>query len=124
MSAIFAGALAILVWVGIINARIPLLKVVELRSMAAAGETVHVDDGRVLAIESYAPLRFTVTGESAPGAPLRVTSPRSAPENFKVGGAVSLWGTYDPAAGTFQAYRVATKCPSKYTAKTDPGRDR
>jgi len=116
VSAIFLCALGVLVWVGVVDASIPVLKLGQLSSDAYKGGNVQIDDGKVAAIESYAPLRFTVTAENDSSLSMQVSSPRSVPENFKEGIKVSLRGEYDPKRNSFEAYKISTQCPSRYEA--------
>ena len=125
VSAIFVAALGTLLWVGVASA-IPDLSVAEvlespLVNGAQPGDAspCQVKDGKVLAIESIAPLRFSVASRHDPTRVLAVTSDRSVPDNFRVGIDVGLRGTYRPQKGVFEAYRVTTKCPSKYEASKD-----
>lgn len=126
VSVIFIAALGTLLWVGVASA-IPELSVTEvlaeqpLVNGAQRGEDspCQVKDGKVLAIESLAPLRFSVASRYDPTRVLSVTSDRSVPDNFRVGIDVGLRGTYQREKGVFEAYRVTTKCPSKYEASKD-----
>ena len=123
LSLVFAAALAVLVYVGLVERSIPVLRLTQLRSAEYAGGTVQVDGGEIAAIESYAPLLFTVRPEGDPSFLLRVRSERLAPENFKEGIKVSLRGEYDPEEDVFVAYKVSTQCPSRYEASGEGGSD-
>jgi len=120
VAAIFVSAIMALVWVGVASA-IPIVTIAELGAPANAGSEVEVKDGKVEAIESIAPLRFTVTSRTGGGTVVRVSSPRTIPDNFKVGIDVGLRGTYNAGKNVFDAYNVTTKCPSKYEASKDAG---
>ena len=119
VSAVFLVALAVLVYVGVVSGSIPNLKLAQLASPKYEGGPVQVDDGKVAAVESYAPLKFTVAAENDPSVVIRVTSPRSVPENFKEGIKVSLRGEYDPKTNSFNAYKISTQCPSRYVATSE-----
>lgn len=121
VAAVFVLALAVLVYVGIVERSIPVLRVSQLMSadVARAGGTIQVDGGEVATIESLAPLVFTVRPEGDPNLRVRVRSDRLAPENFKEGVKVSLRGEWDPSAEVFVAYKVSTQCPSRYQATSE-----
>lgn len=115
VSVILVVAISLLIWVGIVEASIPVLRLTRLAADYRGG-TVQVDDGKVAEVESRSPLVFTVSPEGDRSLTLRVESDRIAPENLKSGTGVSIRGTYDPGTGVFHAYRVSTQCPSKYEA--------
>lgn len=121
LSVIFAAALAVLVYVGLMERSIPVLRLTQLRSAEYVGGAVQVDGGEIASIDSYAPLLFTVRPEGDPSFVLRVRSERLAPENFKEGIKVSLRGEYDPKEDVFVAYKVSTQCPSRYEASGEAG---
>ncbi|MBI4604773.1 MAG: cytochrome c maturation protein CcmE [Planctomycetes bacterium] len=117
--ALFLAALGALIGVGVASA-IPVVSVAQLATPEYPGGTVEVKDGKVAAIESLVPLRFTISRRDGPETEtVRVESPRTVPESFKVGIDVGLRGAYDPGKKLFQAYQVTTKCPSKYEASKD-----
>jgi cytochrome c-type biogenesis protein CcmE len=116
VSAVFAGALAVLVWVGIVEASIPVLRPSQLLSGEYQGGTVQIDGGKVASVESLTPLRFEIQPDGDDATRVRVRSARLAPENFKVGVKVSLRGEYDATSGVFEAYKISTQCPSRYEA--------
>ena len=112
---VFACAVGVLLWQGV-SSKVPVLQVHQVLAEDHGLSRIQVDGGKVLAIESLAPLRFVVAPEGDSTTALKVYSSEIVPENFKVGVAVSLRGQYDADAGTFNAYRVTTACPSKYRA--------
>ncbi len=121
VSAILAGAVGVLVWVGIVQSSIPVLTVTQLRT-GYAGGAVQLDGGKVAAIQSLMPLSFTIASSEDPTARVEVRSDQIAPENLKEGTPVSLRGTYEPGSNSFQAYRISTQCPSRYEAANEaPG---
>lgn len=115
VAAIFLVALGSLIWVGLASA-VPVISVAELRDSAAQSGELELKDGQVRSIESFAPLRFTVGARTGIGEPITVESPRTVPENFKVGIDVGLVGVFDQQRNVLVASRVLTKCPSKYEA--------
>ena len=115
---LFLLALTALVWVGLAS-MIPVLGVARLRTEEYQGGNVEVKDGQVSAIESIAPLKFTIKPRAGVEPRVLVETPRSVPENFKVGIDVGLRGTYDSEANLFSAYHISTKCPSKYEASKE-----
>ena len=113
VAVILLGAMTALVWAAFASA-IPVVSVAELSQANAGGIEVQIKDGQIREIESLAPLQFTISSRSGLGGTVRVKSPRSVPENFKVGIDVGLRGTYDSKERVFDAYSVTTKCPSRY----------
>ncbi len=122
VAVIFLSALSALIWVGVASA-IPIVSVAELNTPQFAQGEVEIKDGQVQAIESFAPLRFTVASRSGAGPQILVESPRTVPENFKIGIDVGLRGSFDHKKRLFHAYQVTTKCPSKYEASKDGLKD-
>lgn len=118
VSLVLVAAIGVLVWVGVEAASIPVVKIAELKGGAHGGIDVQVD-GKVVAIESYSPLSFSVASEKDPANVLLVSSERSVPENFKVDSSVSLRGEYQKEKSLFVAYRISTQCPSKYEASKE-----
>lgn len=121
VSGIFVSALAVLVWVGVVEASIPVLKLSQLQSAEYEGGTIRLDDGHVAQIESLVPLRFTIAAKNDPSLTLQVESDTSKPENFKVGIDVGLQGEYNREKRLFRAFKVSTRCPSRYEATKDAG---
>jgi cytochrome c-type biogenesis protein CcmE len=119
VGAVFLSALVVLVWVGVVNASIPVLQVAELLSEEYKGGEVQVDGGKIAKIESYAPLRFSVAAENDPKLAIAVASKVGVPENFKEGIKVSVRGEYDRDTKIFHAYKVSTQCPSRYEATSE-----
>ncbi len=120
VTTILVAAAGILLWVGIIRAAIPVLKVGKLLRGEYPGGVVQVDGGTVKAIRSHTPLVFVLGGSEGPQSEVLVRSKQFAPENFREGVPVSIRGVYDPATATFEAYRVATQCPSRYRPAPAP----
>jgi len=118
VSGLFLCALTALVWVGLASA-IPIVGVAELGSSDFKDMDVEVKDSKIVAIESLAPLRFSVAPRTVDAPVFQVETERSVPENFKVGGDVGLRGSYDPERKVFVAYHVSTICPSKYEASKE-----
>jgi hypothetical protein len=116
--ALFLVALTALVWVGLAST-IPVLGVAQLKTPKYDGGDVEVKDGQVSAVESIAPLKFTIKPRAGNEPQVLVETPRTVPENFKVGIDVGLRGSYDPETNLFSAYHISTKCPSKYEASKD-----
>ena len=116
---ILLGAATSLVAVAI-SSSVEVLRIDDLRT-AYAGGKIQVDGGKVLEIASYNPLAFTVCPDGNPDAAIQVVSKRTPPENLKPGIDVSLRGEYDPSTNTLDAYRISTKCPSKYEASKGDG---
>jgi len=116
--ALFLVALTALVWVGLAS-MIPVLGVARLSTQEYEGGDVEVKDGQVAAIESLSPLKFTIQPRAGTEPQVFVETPRSVPENFKVGIDVGLRGSYDSETNLFSAYHISTKCPSKYEASKD-----
>lgn len=114
VSAILTAAAGTLFWVGVVRASIPVLTVRELLLGEYRGGTVQVDGGTVKAVRSRAPLVFTLEASPGGGPEILVRSRQLPPENFREGIPVSVRGTYDPEAKTLEAYRVSTRCPSRY----------
>jgi hypothetical protein len=119
VSLVLVSAIGVLVWVGVEAASIPVVRVAELKGGSHWEDEVRIDDGKVVAIESYSPLTFTVANEKDPSNVLLVASERSVPENFKVGSNVGLRGVYRKDRGLFDAYQISTQCPSKYEASKE-----
>ena len=121
VSAIFAAALAVLIWVGVVQASIPVLRPEQLIGAQSTyeGGPVQLDGGKIASIESYTPLKFTVASDKNPSLIIRVHSERLAPENFKEGIKVSLRGQFDRSKGLFVADKVSTQCPSRYEAASE-----
>ncbi len=120
---VFVVAVSVLVGVAL-GARIPVLTVDQLTSGDYEPGTVerHVqaDGAQVVEIESTEPpLRFKIATESNPTQVISVVSPQVMPDNFRVGIPVSVRGAYDPKTNEFTAYRVTTKCPSRYEASSE-----
>jgi cytochrome c-type biogenesis protein CcmE len=118
VSLALVASIGVLVWVGVEAASIPVVRIGELKGGTHGGVDVQVD-GKVVAIESYSPLRFSIASEKDPENILLVTSERSVPENFNVGRNVSLRGEYQKEKSCFDAYRITTQCPSKYEASKE-----
>ena len=115
-------AIGVLVYVGVVYASVPVMKIAELRTITLPEDNeVRVDEGKVASIQSLAPLRFTVAAAKDPSSTLVVESRRTVPENFKVGIEVSVVGEYDGSRRVLTAYRVSTMCPSKYEASKEGG---
>jgi cytochrome c-type biogenesis protein CcmE len=113
-------AIGVLVYVGVVYASVPVMKIAELRNITLPEDNeVRVDEGKVASVESYAPLRFTVAAAKDPSSTLVVESRRTVPENFKVGIEVSVVGEYDASRHVLTAYRVSTMCPTKYEASKE-----
>src|SRR4029450_9846095 len=108
------AALGVLIGVGVASA-VPRVSLAKLTSEPVDGD-VQIDDGQVVAIESQMPLRFSIATSETSTDVVRVESPRSVPENFKIGTKVHLTGSYDRTKSVFQAYTVSTICPSRYEA--------
>ena len=121
VSGIFVTALTVLVWVGIVEASIPVLKLSQLRSAEYEGGTIRLDEGQVAQIDSLAPLRFTIATKNDPSSTLQVESDAPPPENLKVGIDVGLLGEYNREKQSFRASKVSTRCPSRYQASEDAG---
>lgn len=129
---VFLLAVGALVAVGL-NSSIPEMRLAQLLAESPDGAdgpgrptgevTCQLKDGQVAAIESLAPLRFTVTSRTDTRLSLKVTSSRAVPENFKVGIDVGLKGTFKPGSQVFDAYAVTTKCPSRYEASKEYGKE-
>lgn len=119
VAVLFLGAAAALVGVAM-SSSVPVLEIHTLRS-AYAGGRVQVDGGKIVEVQGYEPLRFRVAPEGNPEAAIDVVSSSTAPENFKPGIDVSLRGDYDPEKNLLTAYRISTKCPSKYEASKEVG---
>lgn len=116
---VFVVALSALVWVGIASA-IPVLPLARLASPEYQGGNVEIKDAKVARVETWSPLRFSVTSrDGSLSEVIWVETPRSIPENFKEGNDIGLQGSYDRATNTFQAYRLTTACPSKYEASKE-----
>jgi cytochrome c-type biogenesis protein CcmE len=98
---------------------IPVMGVARLRTPEYPGGEVEIKDGQVAAIESISPLKFTIRPRAGNEPQVLVETPRSVPENFKVGIDVGLRGSYDAEKNLFRAYHISTKCPSKYEASKD-----
>ncbi len=111
------AALGVLIGVGVASA-VPRISLAKLTSEHVDGD-VQIDDGLVVAIESQMPLKFSIATSATSTDVVRVESPRSVPENFKIGTKVHLTGSYDRSKGVFQAYTVSTVCPSRYEASKE-----
>ena len=120
---IFILAAGTLVTVGVVSRGIPVLKVEDLfaaESIASPGDTIRVDDGKIVSIDSLAPvLRFKYATEKEPDNIVQVESSRNPPENFRVGIGASIKGIYDREKKLFKAYQVSTNCPSRYDPKEE-----
>ena len=123
VGAIFILSAVTLVTVGILSSGIRRFEVKDLfdpDSEVKPGETIVVDNGQIVAIESLSPnLVFKYATEQQPGETIRVESSRNPPENFRVGIGASIKGTFDPQARSFKAYQVSTNCPSRYDPKEE-----
>jgi cytochrome c-type biogenesis protein CcmE len=119
VSGIFVTALTVLVWVGIVDASIPVLNLSQLDSPDYAGGSVKVNEGKVKSIHSKYPLRITVEARNDPSSILEVESTVSPPDNLIEGRDVGLMGEYSREKKLFRAYKVTTVCPSKYEASKD-----
>ena len=119
VSGVFVTALAVLVWVGVVEASIPVLKVTQLGCADFAGGTVKLSEGKVASIENFYPLKMTIVARDDPSMTLQVESTASPPENLKIGIDVGLVGEYSREKKVFRAYKVSTQCPSKYEATKD-----
>ena len=119
---IFLGALAMILWVGVESASIPVFKIRTLLADRPTGP-VRIDDGKIAEIESLSPLRFKVAPKGDTQNFIWVESPRTVPENFKPDVDVGLEGELDAQTGVFHAYRISTQCPSKYEASKDGAKD-
>jgi cytochrome c-type biogenesis protein CcmE len=118
VSFVLVVALGVLVWVGVLSASIPVLRIAEVKESTKPLDDVQVD-AKVAAIESTSPLRFWVYSEKDPANRLLVTSERSMPENFRQDMDVSLRGEYRKEDQVFVAYRITTQCPSRYQASKE-----
>ena|ERR1041384_4948979 len=117
VAVIFLSALGVLVWMGVVEGKIPVYKIQEMKAKASPGQVCRIDDGVIKSIERLGiPLEFTITSDADPSLALTVHSKILPPDNFKVGYKVGVKGSFDPASGVFQADEVMTKCPSRYKA--------
>jgi cytochrome c-type biogenesis protein CcmE len=115
IGAIFMAAAGALVWMAVVEGRIPVYKLQDLRSPQYRGEVCRVDDGQIKEIlRRESPLEFTITSEADAGQPIRVLAKILPPDNFKEGYKVGVKGTFDPKTGLFTAEEVMTKCPTRY----------
>jgi cytochrome c-type biogenesis protein CcmE len=115
VSSVFAIAIGVLIWRGVVEAGIRQLDVRELRTgKYTSGEHVTVR-GKIAKIESKLPLRFTLAAFRSPDT-IEVASQRVHPENFEVDNNCMVSGQFDAETGVFTAYRVVTECPSRYNA--------
>ena len=121
VSGVFVTALAVLVWVGVVEASIPVLKVTQLGCADYAGGTVKLNEGKVASIEKFYPLKMTVIARDDPSTTLQVESTASPPENLKIGIDVGLVGEYSREKKVFRAYKISTQCPSRYVATENAG---
>jgi cytochrome c-type biogenesis protein CcmE len=123
VGAIFILSAVTLVTVGILSSGIRRFEVKDLfdpDSEMKPGETIVVDNGQIVAIESLSPnLVFKYATEQQPAEIIRVESSRNPPENFRVGIGASIKGIFDPEARSFKAYQVSTNCPSRYDPKEE-----
>jgi cytochrome c-type biogenesis protein CcmE len=118
VSLIFAAAVGVLIWVGTVQASIPVIRVSEVLARSPDGY-MQVDDGKIVEIASLEPLRFSVAPAKDPAAILWVESRLAPPENFRKDIEVSLRGEYRKDRQTFEATRISTQCPSKYEASKE-----
>jgi len=118
VSLIFAVAVGVLIWVGTVQASIPVIRVSEVLAASPEGY-MQVDDGKIVEIVSLDPLRFSVAPAKDPAALLWVESKLAPPENFRKDIDVSLRGEYRKEKQVFEATRISTQCPSKYVASTE-----
>jgi hypothetical protein len=118
---VFLGALGTIVAIGLMEASIPVLKLGQLLGGEYHGGSVHVNESKVLSIESLAPLRFTVTERENSERQMVVESRGMPPDNFAIGRDVGLQGRFDPETRVFHAYRITTQCPSRYEASKEVG---
>ncbi len=123
IGAIFVLSAVTLVTVGILSGGIRRFELKDLfnpDSGMKSGETIVVDNGQIVAIESLSPnLVFKYATEQQPAESIRVESSRNPPENFRVGIGASIKGTFDPQTQSFKAYQVSTNCPSRYDPKEE-----
>ncbi len=118
---LFFGAIGLLVWKGVVEGGIPILKIQDLKASPPEG-VVRVEGSLIHSIESMAPkLEFTTRSETSQGVTLVVEATCGAPDNFKVGNKVSIRGTFDAKTGMFKADQVQTACPSRYEASKEAG---
>jgi hypothetical protein len=115
---VFLGAIGILIWLGVET--IPVVAIQELQARTDI-DVCRIDDGVIHSIERPAdPLEFTIRSESRPDLLLAVRTPRTQPDNFKVGIKVSVKGRFDAKEKRFLADELMTKCPSRYEASKMP----
>ena len=123
IGAIFILSAATLVTVGVLSSGIRRFEMKDLfdpESGMKPGETIVVDNGQIVAIESLSPnLVFKYATEQQPEESIRVESSRNPPENFRVGIGASIKGTFDSQTRSFKAYQVSTNCPSRYDPKEE-----
>jgi hypothetical protein len=106
----------------VVEGSIPVYKVDDDRVRQSQGVVIRVEEGVIAAIEKVgSPLIFTIHSAKNPNVLLGVESGQSAPDNFRVGNAVSVKGIYDSKAGKFMASEVVTACPSRYKATGPAG---
>ena len=106
VAGVLVCAVAVLVWVGIVEASIPVLRLSQLGA-GYEGGTVQLDGGKVREIQSHTPLVFTIYQDGDPSSVIRVESERLAPQNLRKDIPVSLRGTYDANRNVFTAYGIA-----------------
>ena len=123
VGAIFVLSAVLLVTVGVLSGGIRRFEVSQLfaaDSPLEPGETIVVDNGMIVSIESTTPnLVFKYATEQQPGNVILVESSRNPPENFRVGIGASIKGTFDRETKSFKAYQVSTNCPSRYDPKEE-----
>ena len=123
---VFLTAIGVLVYMGVVEAGIPMVKIKDLLATEWKGDhqpqTCQIDEVKIASIEHQpSPLEFTISSASEPGVLLKVKSRRNPPDLFEVGKGVHLKGVYDPKTKTFIAEEVVTNCPSKYEASKSAG---
>ena len=115
---LFLGAIGVLIWMAVDT--IPVVAIQDVKARKDLG-VCRIDDGVIHSIEKPAdPLEFTIRAESNPQILLAVRTPRTQPDNFKIGNKVSVKGIYDAGQGKFVADELMTKCPSRYEASKIP----
>ncbi|MBN1442052.1 MAG: cytochrome c maturation protein CcmE [Planctomycetes bacterium] len=118
---VFLTAVGVIVGVGLWATHMPVYTFEDLvrDDSPYKGGNLQLDDVIVVRIESRYPLRFTVAREASADLPIHVVSDLAPPENFDEQKPVMLRGTYDAGSRVFQAFLIATKCPSRYRAADD-----
>lgn len=118
IGAIFFLSTGTLITLAVISRGTPVLKVSDLFAADfkdLADNTIRVDNGTIVSIESMAPvLRFRYAAEDNPARVILVETPRNPPDNFREGVNASIRGTYNPETNLFKANQISTNCPSRY----------